>query len=58
MESKTYTMCNIEKHINDFCEKHSECKNCNCSRELERYYDNKEKLSKQHKIYYEKIEKK
>ena len=49
-----YTMCNIEKHINNFYKKYSECKDCNRTRGLKRYYENKKKLSNQQKIYYEK----
>ena len=54
MESKICTQCNIEKHINKFYKKYSECKDCNIKRGVKRYYDNKYKLSNQHKIYYEK----
>ena len=32
MESKNRSMCNIEKHINNFYEKDSECRNCNSKR--------------------------
>ena len=54
MESKICTQCNIEKHINNFYKKYSECKNCNIKRGVKRYYDNKNKISMQQKIYYEK----
>ena len=47
-------MCNIEKHIKNFLKKYSECKYCNRARGLERYYENKDKISKQQKIYHEK----
>ena len=47
-------MCNIKKHIHSFYKKFSECKDCNLSRGLERYHDNKDKISKEQKIYYEK----
>ena len=47
-------MCIIEKHINNFYKKYTECKDCNHVRGLERYYDNKHKISNEHKIYYEK----
>ena len=56
MESKICTQCNIEKHINNFYKKYSECKDCNIKRGVKRYYDNKDKISMQQKIYYEKIE--
>ena len=48
MESKICTQCNIEKHINNFYKKYSECKDCNIKRGVKRYYENKDKL------YYEK----
>ena len=54
MESKICTQCNIEKHINSFYKKYSECKDCNIKRGVKRYYDNKDKISMQQKIYYEK----
>ena len=47
-------MCNIEKHINKFYKKYSEYKDCNIKRGVKRYYDNKDKISIQQKIYYEK----
>ena len=46
-------MCKIEKHINNFYKKYSECKACNIKRGVQRYYDNKDKISNQQKIYYE-----
>ena len=55
MDTKTCTMCNIEKNINNFDRKYSECKHCNRARGLERYYDNKDKISNQQKLYYRKI---
>ena len=54
MEIKTSTVCNIEKHINNFYEKYSECIACNIKRGVKRYYNNKDKISNQQKIYYEK----
>ena len=54
MESKICTQCNIEKDINNFYKKYSECKDCNIKRGVKRYYDNKDKLSYQRKLYYEK----
>ena len=47
-------ICNIEKHINNFYKKNTECIDCNRARGLKRYYENKDKISKQQKIYYEK----
>ena len=54
MEKEIRTHCNIEKNIHDFYNKYTECKICNSIRCLERYYENKNKLSSQRKIYYEK----
>ena len=49
MENKTCTVCNIEKHINNFYKKYSECKECNIRRGVKRYFDNKDKISVQQK---------
>ena len=54
MDTKICSMCNIEKHINNFYKKYSECRDCNRTRGLKRYYENNEKISNQQKIYYEK----
>ena len=54
MESKICTQCNIEKHINNFHKKYSEYKDCNIKRGLKCYYDNKNEISMQQKLYYEK----
>ena len=54
MDTKTCSMCNTEKHINNFYKKYSECEDCNRARGMERYYGNKHKVSKQQKIYHEK----
>ena len=54
MDTKTCTMCNIEKDINNFYKRYTECKDCNRTRGLKRYYENKDKISNQQKIYYEK----
>ena len=54
MDTKMCTMCNIEKQINDFYKKYSECRDYNRSRGLKRYYENKDKISNQQKIYSEK----
>ena len=54
MDTKMCTMCNIEKHINNFYKKYSECRDCNRARGLKRYYENKDKISNQQQIYYEK----
>ena len=54
MGRKICTHCNIEKNIKDFYNKYTECTNCNSNRSLERYYESKDILSNQRKIYYEK----
>ena len=54
MQSKICTMCNFEKHINNFYNKCSDGTDCNRTRELKRYYENKDKISNQQKLYYEK----
>ena len=54
MDTKMCTICNIEKHLNNFYKKYTECIECNRARELKRYYENKDKISNQQKVYYEK----
>ena len=54
MEKTTCTVCKIEKHINKFYKKFSECKDCNIKRDVKRYFDNKDKISIQQKVTYEK----
>ena len=54
MDTKMCTICNIEKDTNKFYKKYTECIDCNRARGLKRYYENKDKISKQQKIYYEK----
>ena len=54
MDTKMCTMCNKEKDINNFYKKYSEGRDCNRTRRLKRYYENKEKISNQQKTYYEK----
>ena len=44
MDTKTCTMRNIEKYINNFYKKYTECKDCNCSRGSKRYYENKDEI--------------
>ena len=58
MEGKTCTMCNMEKLINNFYKTYSECGDCNRTRGLKRYYENKDKKSNQQKLYYEKKQRK
>ena len=50
MNTKMCTICNIETDINNFYRKYSECIDCNRTRGLKRYYENKGKISNQ-KIY-------
>ena len=54
MDTKICSMCNIEKQINNFYKKYSECRDCNRARGLNRYYENNDKISNKQKIYYEK----
>ena len=54
MESKVCVFCNTEKSIDNFYNKYRECKQCNIQRSMKRYYENKDKLSNQRKLYYEK----
>ena len=54
MENKTCTVCTIEKQINNFYKKYSECKACNIKRGVKRYYNNKDKISNEQNIFYEK----
>ena len=53
MDSKVCVVCNIEKSIDNFYNKYRECKPCNIKRSTRRYFENKEKLSNQRKLYYE-----
>ena len=57
MERKICTHCNIEKNIEDFYNKYTECKICTCNRSLQRYYQKKDKLSNQEKYIMKKTEK-
>ena len=54
MDSKTCVVCNIEKSIDNFYNKYRESKPCNIKRSTTRYNENKDKISNQHKLYYEK----
>ena len=57
MESKIFTQCKVEKHINTFQEKFTDCKSCNKKRSLKSYYQNKDITSSQQKHFSEKKEK-
>ena len=54
MDSKICVVSNIEKSIDNFYNKYRECKLCKIKRSTKRYYDNKDKISNQQKIFYEK----
>ena len=54
MDTIICVVCNIEKNIDNFYNKYRECKECNIQRSMKRYYENKDKLSNQRKLYYEK----
>ena len=54
MESKICSMRNFGKHIEYFYKIFTECKDCNSKRGLKRYYDKKNRISNQRKVYYEK----
>ena len=54
MESKLCNICNIEKSNDNLYNKFRECKQCNIQRSMKRYYENKDKLSNQWKVYFEK----
>ena len=54
MESKFCVICNNDKSIDNFYNNYRECKPCNIQRSMKRYYENKDKLSNQRKIFYEK----
>ena len=53
MDRKICVVCNIEKSIDDYYNKYRECKQCNIKRSMRRYNENKDKLSNQRKLYYE-----
>ena len=54
MDRKNCVVCNIEKSFDNFYNKFRECKPCNIKRSTKRYYENKDKISHQQKLYYEK----
>ena len=55
MLSKTSTMCINKKHINNFYKKYTEFKDCNRTRGLKRYSENKDKTSNQQNLLCEEI---
>ena len=54
MDNKSCTVCKIGKQINNFYKKNSKCKACNIKRGVKRYFDNKDIISIQQKVYYDK----
>ena len=54
MDSKVCAVCNTGKSIDSFYNKYRECKPCNIRRSTRRYFENKDKISNQYKLYYEK----
>ena len=52
MDSKVCVVCNTEKSTDNFYNKYRECKQCNIQRSMKRYYENKDKLTKQRELYY------
>ena len=54
MESRVYVIWNTEISIDKIYHKYRKCKPCNIERSTKRYYDNKDKFSKQQKINFEK----
>ena len=58
MDTKTCSMCSFEKHIINFYKTYTGNKDCNHTRALKGYYENRDKISNQQEIYYEKKEKK
>ena len=54
MDCKVCVVCKIEKSIDNFYNKYRESKQCDIKRSMKRYYENKDKLSNQRKLYYEK----
>ena len=56
MDSKICVFCNIEKSNNNFYNKYRECQKGIIERSMKRYNENKDKLSNQRNLYYEKTE--
>ena len=54
MERKICTNCNLERNIEDFYNKYTERKICNSITNLGRFYENKDNISNQKKVYFEK----
>ena len=54
MDREICCMCTIEKHIEDFYNKYTDCEDGNAKRSLKRYYENKDEISNQRKLSYDK----
>ena len=54
MDSKVCVVCNTEKSIDTFHNKYRECKQCNIKRSMKRFYENKDNLSNQRRIFLKK----
>ena len=54
MDSKVVLFAILKKSIDNFYNKYRDCKQCNIKRSMKRYYENKDNLSNQRKLYCEK----
>ena len=54
MESKFGVVCNAEKSIDNFYKKYKESKKVNNKGSLNCYYEDRDKISNQQNLYYEK----
>ena len=52
MDSKICVVCKTEKKIDNFYNKHRECKQCDIQRGRKRNYENRDILSNQRKLFY------
>ena len=54
MDANVCVIGNTEKSVDNFHNKKRECKQCNIKRSSKYYYEDKDKISNQRKMYYEK----
>ena len=54
METKVCVICKTERNIDNFYNKYRECKPYNILRNTGHHYENKDKITIQHKLYQEK----
>ena len=47
MDTKTCSMCNFEKRINNFYRFYPDCRDCKRARGLKRYYKKEDEISNQ-----------